>query len=225
MKKILAILLIVSLVFALAACGSSKKSSKATKDEDDHQNEPVMIVVLAVDPDHENSVTYADLDVVENVLEAHLGDYLEEEFTVTVDKSSRPRITMELNEELTDDEIAELISFDDKLTFRNEEGDILMDESYVESASVSVDTEYNYSVMLKFNEEGKELFAELTEEYMNQKIEVYLNDELLTAPTVQAPITDGTAQIYGDFTDDEALEIASAVNSSLLDFSLVVVKE
>ena len=242
MKKITAIMLIVLFVAMLTACGASDRpevteapaeaveaAAETAADEvaetaAETQRDWAMTVMLGPDPDYEGSVTYAELEVVKKKLESRLSEAKVSEFEVTVDDSSAPRITMALNEKLSDNEVEEIITFDDKLTFRNEDGDILMDESYVESATASVDNDMNGYVTLRFTESGKEKFAQITEEYVNHRIEVYLNAELLSAPMVNDAITDGNAEIFGGFTQEEAAKMADDINSALLDFGLTVVQ-
>lgn len=109
------------------------------------------------------------------------------------------------------------------LSFRNPSGEEVMDGSAVKSASARVNTETNeYMVLLELNDEGKQLFADITEQYLKQTISIYMDDTLLSAPTVQAHITDGSAQITGDFTAEEATKLANQINGGALPFSLEV---
>lgn len=55
-------------------------------------------------------------------------------------------------------------------------------------------------VELLFNEEGKKIFGELTKRLIGKQIAIFVGGQLLTAPTVQAVITDGRAVITGDYT-------------------------
>ena len=55
-------------------------------------------------------------------------------------------------------------------------------------------------VELLFNEDGKKIFGELTKRLIGKQIAIFVGGQLLTAPTVQAVITDGKAVITGDYT-------------------------
>ena len=112
-----------------------------------------------------------------------------------------------------------------KLTFRNPSGETVMDGSAVESASVGIDTSSGtnsgqYLVLLKLNSEGAKTFAEVTQEYLNQQISIYMDETLLSSPTVQAVIADGSAQISGDFDAESATKLANQINGGALPFSL-----
>ena len=103
---------------------------------------------------------------------------------------------------------------------------VLLDGSYVESAEAGVINENGssqYVVSLTFNEEGKELFKEATTTYLNQTISIWMDDTMLSYPTVQTVISDGKAQISGDFTAEEATKLASQISAGALPFTLETV--
>lgn len=110
------------------------------------------------------------------------------------------------------------------LTFRNPSGETVMDGSAVASASVGVDTSKNnsgdYVVQLELNSEGAQTFADITEQYLNQQISIYMDDTMLSNPTVQSVISDGHAQISGNFDAESATKLANQINGGALPFSL-----
>ena len=108
-----------------------------------------------------------------------------------------------------------------KLTFRSPDGETIMDGSAVASASARVNTETSeYMVLLDLKDEGKELFSEATEKYLGQAISIYMDDTLLSSPTVQSHITDGSAQITGNFDAESATKLANQINGGALPFAL-----
>jgi SecD/SecF fusion protein len=84
-------------------------------------------------------------------------------------------------------------------------------------------------IILKFTNEGKKRFAEVTREIAdgNQKyrtmgrLAIVLDGKLYSAPTVREEINSDSAQITGSFTDREAKNLADALNNPL-DLPLVV---
>ena len=110
------------------------------------------------------------------------------------------------------------------LTFRNPSGETVMDGSAVESASVGIDTSSSstgeYIVSLELNSEGAQIFADVTEQYLNQQIAIYMDDTMLSNPTVQSVITEGKAQITGNFDAESATKLANQINGGALPFSL-----
>jgi SecD/SecF fusion protein len=68
-----------------------------------------------------------------------------------------------------------------------------------------------YSVELTLNEEGKKKFADATTEFVGQIIEIVYDGETISDPQVRNPITGGTAYITGNFTFEEAENLASTI--------------
>ncbi len=68
-----------------------------------------------------------------------------------------------------------------------------------------------YSVELTLNEEGKKKFADATTEFVGQIIEIVYDGETISDPQVKSPITGGTAYITGNFTFEEAENLASTI--------------
>ncbi len=101
---------------------------------------------------------------------------------------------------------------------------VLMDGSSVKSAEAQVYQDNNgeaqYVVSLELTDDGAKTFADITSTYLNQTVSIWMDDIMLSAPTVQATITDGKAQISGDFTADEATALANKINAGALPFQL-----
>ena len=79
-------------------------------------------------------------------------------------------------------------------------------------------------VALEFNEEGKKLFAEATEANIGKVIHIVMDDEIISSPVVQTAITDGQAMITGQFSGEEAEELASLIRAGSLPFDLNVLQ-
>ncbi len=67
---------------------------------------------------------------------------------------------------------------------------------------------------------GAEKFAAATEKYLNQQISIWMDDNLLSAPRVNSVIANGSAQISGSFTAEEAKKLADNINGGALPFKL-----
>ena len=79
-----------------------------------------------------------------------------------------------------------------------------------------------YVVSLELNASGKQAFADATTEAYNNKtpISIWLDDECISTANVNEPITDGKAQISGNFTQESASTLANQINSGALPFAL-----
>jgi preprotein translocase subunit SecD len=101
------------------------------------------------------------------------------------------------------------------LTFRNQAGEVLMTGDALQDAKASYG-EFNRPVIrFTLTDEGSRKFEAITREYMNRKIGIYLDDELLTNPTVQAVIK-GDGVITGYSTVDEAEKDAILIREGAL---------
>lgn len=71
-------------------------------------------------------------------------------------------------------------------------------------------------VVLNFNEEGEDLFAEITRENIGNIVAIFLDGQPISTPVVRQEITGGTAQISGGFTAEEARDLARNLNFGAL---------
>lgn len=71
-------------------------------------------------------------------------------------------------------------------------------------------------VSIKFNNAGKEKFANLTKNNLQKRIAMVLDGKIVSAPTVQTEITNGEAVITGSKTIQEAKLLSSRLNEGML---------
>jgi protein-export membrane protein SecD len=71
-------------------------------------------------------------------------------------------------------------------------------------------------VFLQFNEEGSKIFENLTSRNIGKPLAIYIDQVLISAPTVQEAISGGKAQITGKFTIDEAKALSRNLNAGAL---------
>jgi preprotein translocase subunit SecD len=96
----------------------------------------------------------------------------------------------------------------------------------VKKAAVQFDnTSGKPEVRLEFNDQGAKLFEEITKENVGKPLGIFLDDLLLSAPTVQQVITGGNAVITGNFTLDEAKKLSIAINSGALPVSIKLIEQ
>lgn len=107
-------------------------------------------------------------------------------------------------------------------------GELILNGEDVASATAGYQNdettgEIEYVVQLKLNTEGTQKFADATGRLAENKgtISIWMDDNMLTAPTVQSHITTGEAVISGSFeTYEDAKTLADRINSGALPFSL-----
>ncbi|MCI8703578.1 MAG: protein translocase subunit SecD [Anaerotignum sp.] len=116
-----------------------------------------------------------------------------------------------------------------QLSFADEAGNILLTGDMVRNATKQVGAmEQNGPsapyVALEFNDEGKQRFAAATASNIGKVIYIIMDEEVISAPVVQAAITDGQAVITGQFTGEGAEELASLIRAGSLPFNLNVIQ-
>lgn len=80
-------------------------------------------------------------------------------------------------------------------------------------------------VELEFNTEGAKIFGDLTRQNLQKPVAIYLDDQLVTAPTVQTEILDGRAQITGEYDQKSAKNLATQLNAGALPMPINIVEQ
>lgn len=94
---------------------------------------------------------------------------------------------------------------------------VLMDGSNVVSAQpFSTGAEYVIELKLK----DAKIFEKLTQDNMGQVVSIWLDDQMISAPTVQTVISNGEASITGLVDVKEAQSLATKINAGALPFKL-----
>lgn len=177
--------------------------------------------VSAVMEIQDDKITEETLENVKSQLELRVNSMGVAETVVVAEGDNRIRIDIPGVFESSD--IVTELKKTGKLTFRNPNGDVLLEGTDIDSATVVTNTQNGTSeVSLKMTEKGKEKFAEATKTYLNQTISIYMDEEELVSPTVQAEITDGKAVISGNYTANKAKNLAALINSGALPVDLKV---
>lgn len=84
-----------------------------------------------------------------------------------------------------------------------------MDGAHIANAGLSYDSSSGeYVVVLEFDEEGTQMFSDLTTTYSGQYIAIFVNRELLISPQVNEAITSGQCTISGGWSGTSGYEDA-----------------
>ncbi len=97
---------------------------------------------------------------------------------------------------------------------------------YLDRASVQFDqTTGDTEVSLQFDSEGGTLFEQITERNVGKPVAIFLDGEVISAPTVQQKISGGQAVITGSFSIDEAKTLAQRLNAGALPLPIQLVSQ
>jgi len=80
-------------------------------------------------------------------------------------------------------------------------------------------------VSFQFDTRGAITFGEITSKNVGKRFAIVLDNQVITAPTIQQPITGGSGQISGNFTPQSAADLAVLLRAGALPVSLEVVEE
>jgi preprotein translocase subunit SecD len=72
------------------------------------------------------------------------------------------------------------------------------------------------TVIINFNDAGAKLFEQITSQNVGKSLAIFLDGQLIEAPTIQEAIPGGTAQITGHFTPDQARSLVQNLNFGAL---------
>lgn len=104
-------------------------------------------------------------------------------------------------------------------------GKIVLQGNQVVDAGVETNSQTGQiDVSLKLNSDGAKSFAEATARLIGKPIAIFMDDQLISAPTVQSAIPNGQAVITGQRTAQEAGELAATIRSGALPFKMEAVE-
>ena len=81
------------------------------------------------------------------------------------------------------------------------------------------------SISMQMNANGAKLWRKLTSNNINRRIAIVLDDYVYSAPVVQNEIPNGNSQITGNFTIDEAQDLANILKAGTLPAPTTIVED
>lgn len=80
-------------------------------------------------------------------------------------------------------------------------------------------------IALEMNEEGRELFAQITKDHLNEMLAIFIDEMPIMMPVISTAILDGRAVITGDFTVEEVKNLAIQLNAGALPVAIEVLEQ
>jgi preprotein translocase subunit SecD len=110
-----------------------------------------------------------------------------------------------------------------KLTFRDPDGNIVIEGTDVVKSYAEIITQTNMPVVtMELSKSGAEKFSEATGKLIGKQIAIFMDETLISAPVVESQITGGKANITNMPSLEAAKALSDKINSGSLPFSLVV---
>ena len=134
----------------------------------------------------------------------------------------KPMWTVKASQWIPGDNIFELVAI--KATSRD--GKAVLDGGAVTDARVQYgNTGGNPEVSMSMNAEGANTWARMTKENIGKQIAIVLDGMVYSYPTVQSEIAGGSSQITGNFTLEEAEDLANVLKSGKLPAPATIIQE
>jgi len=139
------------------------------------------------------------------------------------------RILVEIPDVDDPEEVIDIIGTPAHLEFRDPLGNVIVEGKDIEEAGMSTDENEMYCVAFKLNDEGAKAFEQATEEWIGETIAIYLDDQLISAPTVESKITGGEGIISSSGSTQEetyefARELAILIQSGALPLDIAEIE-
>ncbi len=80
-------------------------------------------------------------------------------------------------------------------------------------------------VTFRFNSNGARRFAQVTQENVGRPFAIVLDNEVISAPVIREPILGGSGQISGNFTVEQANDLAILLRAGALPAPLTIIEE
>lgn len=102
----------------------------------------------------------------------------------------------------------------------------LLTGAYLVDAKVQIDSQYNEPyVAIKFDKKGARIFERITEENVKKRLAIVLDNKIYSAPVIQEKIAGGEARITGNFTSEEAHDLAIVLRAGALPAPVNILEE
>ena len=138
----------------------------------------------------------------------------------TVTRQGSDRIRVEIPNVSDPNQILTIIGTPAQLYFVDESGNNLMEGSMVKNAQAAQDQDGKPCIAFELTDEGAKIFAEATAAHLGKTISITLDGETISRATVNTVIAGGKGEITGNFTADEAKNLATLILSGALPLNL-----
>lgn len=138
----------------------------------------------------------------------------------TVTRQGSDRIRVEIPNVSDPNQILTIIGTPAQLYFVDESGNNLMEGAMVKNAQAAQDQDGKPCIAFELTDEGAKIFAEATAANLGKTISITLDGETISRATVNTVIAGGKGEITGNFTADEAKNLATLILSGALPLNL-----
>jgi preprotein translocase subunit SecD len=182
-------------------------------------------LVLQAEPGADGAaITNEDIDKAKAIIENRVNELGISEPVVQADYDKK-RVIVDIAGIQDPDKAVNVIKTTAKLTFRDPLGNIVLEGDQLKDARAGSSQGGKFVVNISLTSEGAVKFKDLTTQYIGQRIGIYLDEKILTNPTVQVVIADGQAEITGYESLEAAANDAVLMRSGSLPVSMSIAEK
>ena len=181
---------------------------------------------VVLEPESTSEGTDAELlEKAKDIIRARLDDKGYTEAIINTQDGNKIRVEIPQVDDAG--EVLQIIGQTGELTFKDSQGNVWLNgQDHIKGAYAANNTQDGgYMVVLEFTERGAARFADATntiKDMSDNTLSICLGDTVVSNPQVNEQIVSTTAQITGNFSYEEALSIASVIDSGKLPIKYTV---
>ncbi|HKX33735.1 MAG TPA: protein translocase subunit SecD [Actinomycetota bacterium] len=99
-------------------------------------------------------------------------------------------------------------------------GDAIDDATAFYDAGSAESVGQGWKIRFDLTNQGSDTFSDVTTRLQGKQLAIVVDDQVISAPTVNEPITGGAGEITGSFTEREAKDLATQLNAGALPVEL-----
>ena len=97
-----------------------------------------------------------------------------------------------------------------------------LDGSHFKFATVTYNEIGAPEVSIRFDDEGAQMFEDITGRLVNKPLAIFVGGQLISAPNVNQKISGGNAVITGNYSIQEAMKLANDLNTGAIDAPIIL---
>ena len=145
-----------------------------------------------------------------------------------ITRQGSDRIRIEIPDVQDPNEVLNIVGTPAHLEFLDPEGNVIMEGKDIVKASPMMGSNEDgatmYYVDFELSEEGTAAFAAATEANVGNVISIVLDETIISAPTVNEPITGGKGIISGQFDQETVINLANLIMSGALPLDIELIE-
>lgn len=132
-------------------------------------------------------------------------------FSCSINNFSKDSLTFELRlaETKPDSSLIEMIFYNSDQHFFVHDS-VFLSNAEIISTDI-IDWQTHPKVLVNLNGEGQKIFSDFTKRNIGRNAAIIIDNKLVSAPRINAPITEGKLIIVGYFNHEEAKSIAAGI--------------